>query len=130
MYNLRGCKNFLGEVPNASGGEGVRTPRKSVPGLGELSKILSTSHCEIRRDWARLGELKDNGNKNFYSLFYSIGINGIEELCFFLSQKSKFRSYWTILYIKFNIPSAILQICPYANLCRNKFSDVRCGVNS
>ena len=28
------------------------TPRKSVPGLGELSKILSTSHCEIRRDWA------------------------------------------------------------------------------
>ena len=44
-------------MPLGGGGGGVRTPRKSVPGLGELSKFLSTSHCEIRRDKARLGEL-------------------------------------------------------------------------
>ena len=35
------------------GGGGGAPPRKYVPGLGELSKILSTSHCEIRRNWAR-----------------------------------------------------------------------------
>jgi hypothetical protein len=35
------------------GGGGGRTPKKSMPGLGELSKILSTSHWEIRRDKAR-----------------------------------------------------------------------------
>jgi hypothetical protein len=34
------------------GGGGCAPLRKSVPGLGELSKILSNSHCEIRRDWA------------------------------------------------------------------------------
>jgi hypothetical protein len=33
-------------------GRGCAPPRKSVPGLGELSKILLTSHCEIRRDCA------------------------------------------------------------------------------
>ena len=56
MYNLRGCKIFWGGAKCLLGGGAP--PRKSVPGLGELSKILSTSHCEIRRDWARLGEIR------------------------------------------------------------------------
>ena len=38
--------------------------------------------------WITSFLLKDNGNKNFYSLFYSIGINGIEELCFFYLKKA------------------------------------------
>jgi hypothetical protein len=52
--NLRAKRNDENTQPELGPltGEVLQAAEEYWLGLGELSKIRSTSHCEIRRDWA------------------------------------------------------------------------------